>query len=78
VHCLYWAAIVMLEGQKHWRRNRARTPREYVALLEAGSSRRQTLLGMTRIFERIWYGLRPAAKSDYDRAKSMLEELRAG
>jgi len=56
---------------------RARTPREYLALLEEGSTRQQTLLGLTRIFERIWYGLRPAAKSDYERAKSMLEELRA-
>lgn len=77
VHCLYWSAIVMLEGQKRWRQNRARTPREYLTLLEEGSTRQQTLLGLTRIFERIWYGLRPAAKSDYERAKSMLEELRA-
>jgi hypothetical protein len=78
VHCLYWSAIVMLEGQRFWRQNRARTPREYVALLEPGSPKRQSLSGLTRVFERIWYGLRPAAQSDFDQAQSLLNELRGG
>ncbi len=77
VHCLYWSAIVLLEGQKMWRQNRARTPREYVALLEDGSPKRQALGGLTRVFERIWYGLRPAEESDYRQASAMLEDLRA-
>jgi hypothetical protein len=77
VHCLYWSAIVLLEGQKMWRQNRARTPREYVVLLEEGSAKRQALGGLTRVFERIWYGLRPAAESDYTQAAAMLEQLRA-
>jgi len=76
VHCLYWAAIVMLEGRRLWRQNRARTPREYLVLLEAGSPKQTALGGLTRIFERIWYGLRPARKTDYEQAKSLLEELR--
>jgi hypothetical protein len=78
VHCLYWAAIVMLEGQRLWRQNRTRTPREYLVLLEPGSARRGTLTGLTRLFERIWYGLRPAAESDYQQARLLLERLRAG
>jgi hypothetical protein len=77
VHCLYWSAIVLLEGQKMWRQNRARTPREYVVLLEDGSAKRQALGGLTRVFERIWYGLRPAAESDYTQASAMLDDLRA-
>jgi hypothetical protein len=77
VHCLYWSAIVLLEGQKMWRQNRARTPREYVVLLEAGSAKQQALGGLTRVFERIWYGLRPAAETDYRQASAMLEDLRA-
>jgi hypothetical protein len=77
VHCLYWSAIVLLEGQKAWRQNRARTPREYVVLLEAGSARRTALQGLTGVFERIWYGLRPAAESDYRQATAMLDQLRA-
>jgi hypothetical protein len=76
VHCLYWAAIVMLEGRRLWRANRARTPREYLPLLEAGSVRQRALGGLTRIFERIWYGLRPASRQDFERAQALLEELK--
>jgi hypothetical protein len=34
IHCLYWASIVALESHRLWRRDNARTPREYVELLE--------------------------------------------
>jgi hypothetical protein len=76
VHCLYWATIVMMEGRKLWRQNRARTPREYLLLLEPGSRMQQALRGMTQLFERIWYGLRPAVESDYASARMLFEELR--
>jgi hypothetical protein len=76
VHCIYWATIVMMEGKKLWRQNRARTPREYLMLLEPGSGMQQALRRLTQLFERIWYGLRPAAESDYDRALVLFEELR--
>jgi Domain of unknown function (DUF4129) len=76
VHSLYWATIVMLEGRKFWRPNRARTPREYLRLLEDGSPRQQSLRGLTRIFERIWYGQRPASESDYTRVLALFDELR--
>jgi hypothetical protein len=76
VHCLYWSAIVLLEGQRMWRQNRARTPREYVGLLEPGSAKQRALGGLTRVFERIWYGLRPASESDYRQATAMLDDLR--
>jgi Domain of unknown function (DUF4129) len=77
VHCIYWATIVMMEGKKLWRQNRARTPREYLMLLEPESGMRQALQKMTQLFERIWYGLRPAAESDYASALVLFEELRA-
>ncbi len=77
VHSLYWAAIVMLEGRRFWRPNRARTPREYLPLLEAGSARQRALGGLTRIFERIWYGLRPAGRGDFEQAQRLLDELKA-
>jgi hypothetical protein len=76
VHCIYWATIVMMEGKKLWRQNRARTPREYLMLLEAGSGMQQALRRLTQLFERIWYGLRPAAESDYANALVLFEELR--
>lgn len=77
VHSLYWAAIVLLEGQKQWRPNRARTPREYLALLDPASARRTHLGQLTRVLERLWYGLRPATESDYAQASAVLEQLRA-
>ena len=76
VHCIYWATIVMMEGKKLWRQNRARTPREYLMLLEPGSGMHQALRRLTQLFERIWYGLRPAAESDYASALVLFEELR--
>jgi hypothetical protein len=77
VHCIYWATIVMMEGKKLWRQNRARTPREYLMLLEPESGMQQALRRLTQIFERIWYGLRPAAESDYANALVLFEELRS-
>jgi len=77
VHCIYWASIVMLEGRRFWSPNRSRTPREYVALLEAGSPRWDLLRQQTRGFERIWYGLNPAAEADYRQALDLHEGLRA-
>ena len=77
VHCIYWATIVMMEGKKLWRQNRARTPREYLMLLEPGSGIQRTLRRLTQLFERIWYGLRPAGESDYASALALFEELRS-
>jgi hypothetical protein len=77
VHCLYWATIVMMEGRKLWRQNRARTPREYLLLLEPGSRMQDALRRLTQIFERIWYGLRPAVEGDYVRALALFDELRS-
>jgi len=78
VHCIYWASIVMLEGRRFWSPNRSRTPREYVALLETGSTRSNLLRQQTRGFERIWYGLNPAAEADYRQALELHEGLRSG
>lgn len=77
VHCLYWASIVMLEGRKFWTANRSRTPREYLRLLEAGSTRWNLLRRQTLSFERIWYGLNTAVEEDYRNALHVHEELRA-
>lgn len=78
VHCLYWAAIVRLEAKRAWRHNPSRTPREYVRLLQGGSPQQSALRRLTGIFERVWYGLRPAEPQDYERAKSLFTELSLG
>ncbi|HTV83685.1 MAG TPA: DUF4129 domain-containing protein [Acidobacteriaceae bacterium] len=77
VHCLYWASIATLEGRRFWHPDRARTPREYLRLLDAASSVAALLRRQTLAFETIWYGLRPAQRSDYDQALRLHQELRA-
>lgn len=76
IHCLYWASIVELEGRGLWRRDPARTPREYLNLLQPGSNQQSNLRSITGIFERIWYGIRTAGYEDYERALQVFEELR--
>jgi hypothetical protein len=76
IHCLYWAAIIALERRRLWSRNYARTPREYLPLLEPGSPNQIALRSLTTLFERIWYGLRGAAQEDYANALTLFESLR--
>jgi Domain of unknown function (DUF4129) len=75
VHCLYWAAIVLLESRRAWRHNPTRTPREYVRLLKPGSTQQQGLRKLTQIFERVWYGLRDADEGEYAEARALYERL---
>ncbi len=75
VHFLYWAAIARLESRRMWPADRARTPREYLALVAGDDPRRLPLAALTRDFERIWYGGRPAAERDYRRADELASEL---
>jgi hypothetical protein len=77
VHCLYWASIATLEGRWLWPPDRARTPREYLRLLDSTSPAAGLLGRQTRSFESIWYGLRRADRSDYDRALTLHRELRS-
>jgi len=75
VHCLYWAAIVLLESRRAWRHNPTRTPREYVRLLKAGSAQQEGLRKLTRTFERTWYGLRETDEKEYAEARRLFDEL---
>ena len=77
VHCLYWASIVTLEGRRLWQPDRARTPREYLRLVDPGSRVFLLLRNQTFSFEKIWYGLRSAERLDYDSALDLHRELRA-
>lgn len=74
IHFLYWAAISRLESKRLWPADRARTPREYLALVAGDDARRGPLAALTGDFERIWYGGRAAGESDYRKA----EEVAAG
>ncbi len=77
VHCIYWAAIVLLETQRAWRHDPARTPREYVRLLKPASPQQRSLRRLTQIFEGVWYGLRDADAALYSDARSLYDGLAA-
>jgi hypothetical protein len=78
IHFLYWASISRLESKRLWPADRARTPREYLALVAPDDPRQSSLATLTRSFERVWYGGRPAAESDYQRAEHIASALIAG
>lgn len=75
IHLSYWAAISFLESGGAWKPNRARTPREYLRLLTTRSPNYPPLSALTRKFEVVWYGERPAAQQDFQDALGQLEKL---
>jgi hypothetical protein len=77
VHCLYWASVTELEGRRVWRQNNARTPREYLRLVPPDAPQHKPLRVLTQLLERVWYGLAPAGRSDYDAALAVYQELRS-
>ena len=78
IHFLYWASISRLESRRLWPADRARTPREYLALVAHEDPRKPGLSQLTSTFERFWYGGRPAGESDYKNAENLASSLIAG
>jgi Domain of unknown function (DUF4129) len=78
IHFLYWAAISRLESRRLWPADRARTPREYLALVAPEDPRKPGLSQLTGTFERFWYGGREAGEGDYRNAEDLASSLIAG
>jgi hypothetical protein len=78
IHFAYWASISRLESKRLWPADRARTPREYLALVSANDPRKPQLATLTANFERVWYGGRAAAESDYRKAEALADALISG
>jgi hypothetical protein len=78
IHFLYWASISRLESRRLWPADRARTPREYLALVAPEDPRKPGLATLTGSFERFWYGGRSAAQSDYLKAEQLATSLISG
>ena len=78
IHFLYWAAISRLESRRLWPADRARTPREYLALVAPSDQRRSGLATLTGSFERVWYGGRPAGEGEYRAAEHLASALISG
>lgn len=78
IHFVYWASISRLESRRLWPADRARTPREYLALVAPEDPRKAGLATLTGSFERIWYGGRPAGEGDYRNAEQLATALISG
>jgi hypothetical protein len=75
VRCGYHAAVRRLEEQGTWTVDDARTPREYLRLLHGDDPRGPLLADLTRRFEHVWYGNRPATGDDARQVAAHLERL---
>ena len=75
IHLLYWASISRLESSGLWPADRARTPREYLALLARENPQHPGLAVLTRSFERTWYAARPASEADFQQAEQLVSQL---
>jgi hypothetical protein len=75
VHLAYWAGISFLEQSGMWKPDKARTPREYLRLLPAGSEYRMPLSDLTRKLELTWYGNQPAGQETFSETVTLLENL---
>ncbi len=64
IHFVYWASISRLESRRLWPADRARTPREYLALMAPDDPRKAGLAQLTGRFELTWYGGRTAGERD--------------
>ncbi|MGA8086589.1 MAG: DUF4129 domain-containing protein [Terracidiphilus sp.] len=78
IHFVYWAAISRLESRRLWPADRARTPREYLALVAQEDPRKPGLSQLTGTFERFWYGGREADEGDYKNAENLASTLIGG
>jgi hypothetical protein len=72
VHSAYWAGICYLEDSGVVRKDRTRTPREYLRMISdsaqptaAGHEIREALSALTAGLEQVWYGRRAASNRDF-------------
>jgi hypothetical protein len=82
VHSAYWAGISYLEESEVVRKDRTRTPREYMRLISnatqlaaSGRKTREALSSLTIVLEQVWYGRRPASSQDFTNAIQSVEAL---
>jgi len=71
----YRAALRRLEEEGVVRPDAARTPRETLRLVAPAHRRAAPLSAITSVFERIWYGSRPAGEIDASRLLGLLQEF---
>ena len=75
IRLCYWAGISRLESGGAWPPDRARTPREYLALMPSVHVERGSLQELTRRFELAWYAQMPVGQEDFAAARATAERL---
>ncbi|MGB9435625.1 MAG: DUF4129 domain-containing protein [Candidatus Acidiferrum sp.] len=75
IHSAYWASVAHLEDIHLLPRDRARTPRESLRLLDRHPKEQGLLQTLTRSFELIWYGYRPVSAAEWAGTKEQLEKM---
>ena len=75
IHALYWATVAHMARNGRWRGYDARTPREYLRLLEPESAERRELSLLTLQLERFWYAGMQAGEREYEKARSAAARL---
>jgi hypothetical protein len=75
IHLGFWAGVSRLESEGLWRPDKARTPREYLAIIPTENTRQPFFAALTTSFEVFWYGGRPATADDFQRLVRDLEGL---
>ena len=75
IHAAYWVAVARLEETKLLPQDRSRTPRESLRLIRRESPEYAPLAQLTRRFELVWYGYRPATETDWSETMQQLERL---
>jgi hypothetical protein len=75
IRLCYWSGISRLESGGAWPPDRARTPREYLALMPAVHIERPSLQELTRRFELAWYAQMPVGQEDFAAARATAERL---
>ena len=78
IHAAYWAAIARLESRRLWPLDRAKTPREVLALVDARDPELHGLAVLTDAFERTWYGGRIAGAAEFAQAEALAVALIGG
>jgi len=82
IHSAYWAGISYLEESEVVRKDRSRTPREYVRLVSTSTQfvasarkTREALSSLTTVLEQVWYGRRAASNQDFANSMRNVEAL---
>ena len=82
IHAAYWAGISSLEDRDVVRKDRTRTPREYMRLVSnatqlvaTGRKTREALSALTITLEQVWYGRKVASNQDFTNALQSVEAL---